>query len=344
MTHHAADTRLAMRHVALMSHAVRIADTARRHAHPNPWVGAVVACADGQVFDGVTQPPGGPHAEIVALRAAADAGASTVGATLYSTLEPCNHTGRTGPCTEAIIAAGITTVVVGITDPDVKVAGSGVARLESAGVAVICGIGHNDITRQLEPYIHHRSTQRPYVVLKMAVTLDARTTAPGNERWITGEPARRRVHELRAESDAIIVGARTVLHDDPELTVRHVDGESPKRIVLARSTPIPDNALVHPCTVWNNDIETLLDTLGRNGTMQVMLEGGSTVASEFHERGIINEYVFHVAPLVNGDEQAPGVFVGGESLSLERFTIESTTTLGNDIEIVMKPKREKAAA
>jgi diaminohydroxyphosphoribosylaminopyrimidine deaminase / 5-amino-6-(5-phosphoribosylamino)uracil reductase len=344
MTHHAADTRLAMRHVALMSHAVRIADTARRHAHPNPWVGAVVSCADGQTFDGVTQPPGGPHAEIVAIRAAVAAGASTHGATLYSTLEPCNHTGRTGPCTEAIIAAGITTVVVGISDPDTKVAGAGIARLETAGITVITGVQQGDISRQLAPYVHHRSTGRPYVVLKMATTLDARTTAPDSDRWITGELARRRVHEIRAESDAIIVGARTILCDDPELTVRHVDGKSPKRVVLARSTSIPEDARVHPCTVWSGDIDALLDSLGHDGTMQVMVEGGPTVATEFHTRGLINEYVFHIAPVVNGHDNAPGVFIGEDQSSLAKFRIESSTRFGDDIEIVMKSTEEKATA
>ncbi len=344
MTHHAAEHRLAMRHVAMMSHAVRIADTARRHAHPNPWVGAVIACADGQLFDGVTQPPGGPHAEVVAISAATHSGASTIGATLYSTLEPCNHTGRTGPCTEAVIAAGISTVVVGITDPDTKVAGSGIARLEEAGIEVVLGVQQHDVSRQLAPYVRHRSTGRPYVVLKMATTLDGRTTAPGSERWITGESARRRVHELRAESDAIIVGARTVLVDDPELTVRHVDGESPRRFVLARTTTIPPTAKVHPCTVWNDDVEVLLDTLGRDGTMQVLVEGGPMVAAEFHARGLIDEYVFHVAPIVNGDDSAPGVFTDNETSSLTGFTIESTDTFGTDIEIVMKPTREKAPA
>lgn len=343
MTHHAANSRLAMRHVALMSHAVRIADTARRHAHPNPWVGAVISCADGQIFDGVTQPPGGDHAEIRALRAAHAAGASTVGATLYSTLEPCSHTGRTGPCTEAIIAAGISTVVIGITDPDSRVAGTGVARLRDAGIDVVTGVAHDDVARQLTPYIHHRSTGRPYVVLKMATTLNGRTTAPGSERWITGEPARRRVHEIRAESDVIVVGATTVLEDDPELTVRHVDGESPQRVVLARTTQIPDTARVRPCTVWAGDIEALLDTLGKDGAMQVMVEGGPTIATQFHVRGLVDEYVFHIGPVVNGESDAAGVFVGDEQLSLAKFPIQSSSALGNDIEIVMKPSREKAS-
>lgn len=344
MTHHVADNRLAMRHMAMMRHAVRIADTARRHAHPNPWVGAVLCCADGQVFDGVTQPPGSPHAEVVALRTAVAAGAQTAGATLYSTLEPCNHTGRTGPCTEAIIAAGITSVVVGITDPDDKVAGEGIARLRRAGIDVVAGVMADEISQQLAPYIRHRTTGRPYVVLKMATTLDARTTAPDGVRWITGDTARRRVHELRAESDAIVVGARTVIDDDPELTVRHVDGPSPRRIVLSRNTALPDNARVHPCTVWSDGIESLLDQLGRDGVMQVMVEGGPTVATAFHAGNLVDEYVFHMAPVVSGDAGAPGVFVGNGDPTLVRFPVTSSTRLGDDIEIVMKRTEEKVTA
>ncbi len=337
MTHHVADNRLAMRRVALMRHAVRIADTVRRHAHPNPWVGAVIECADGQIFDGVTQPPGGPHAEIMALRAAEAAGASTVGATLYSTLEPCSHTGRTGPCTEAIISAGISTVVIGITDPDRNVAGTGITRLTDAGVQVVCGLLEDDISHQLRAYVHHRTTGRPYVVLKMATTLDARTVAPLGERWITGEAARERVHEIRAESDAIVVGANTVIVDDPQLTVRGIDGPSPRRVVLARRTQIAASARVHPCTVWTGDLPGLLDTLGRENVVQLMVEGGPSVASAFHSRGLIDEYVFHVAPVVNGSVDAPGVFTGDRPNTLTHHQIVSTRSLGDDLEVVMHP-------
>ena len=135
-------------HEALMRHAMHMADHARLHARPNPWVGAVVVCRDGRMFEGFTQSPGNAHAEIVALRAATAAGASTEGAILYSTLEPCNHTGRTGPCTEAIIDAGISHVVIGITDPDALVAGTGVDRLRTAGVDVTTGVLEQEIQQQ----------------------------------------------------------------------------------------------------------------------------------------------------------------------------------------------------
>ncbi len=331
-------------HEARMRHAMHMADHARLHARPNPWVGAIVVCGDGQVFEGATQPPGQAHAEIVALHAASEAGASTVGATLYSTLEPCNHTGRTGPCTEAIINAGVSHVVVGVSDPDPLVAGSGIQRLRAAGVQVTTGVLEEDIEQQLAPYLFHRHTGRPFVVLKMATTLDARTSIPNGPRWITGERARHRVHQLRAHSDAIVVGANTVLHDNPELTVRHVDGPSPRRVVLSRSTEIPTDAKVQPCVVWKDDIASLLTTLGDDGVVQLMVEGGPTIATEFHRLGLINQYVFHVAPVISGSETAPGVFVGNEQLSLEDYTITSTTQMDDDLEIVLELQQQKVGA
>ncbi len=323
-------------HEALMRHAMHMADTARLHARPNPWVGAVLICASGEMFEGATQAPGGAHAEIVAINNASQAGVSTVGATLYCTLEPCNHTGRTGPCTEAIIAAGITTVVVGIEDPDTNVSGAGLSRLSDAGIDVTIGVLEHDIREQLAPYIHHRLTGRPYVLLKMASTLDARTSRSGDERWITGAAARTRVHQLRAQSDAIVVGAGTVLADDPELTVRHIDGPSPKRVVLSRSTHIPDSARIHPCTVWAHDIESLLDELGAQGVLQLMVEGGPSVATAFHQRGLVDEYVFHVAPIASGDSSAPGVFSADAEFSFERLAFVSTAQYDDDIEIVYR--------
>ena len=330
-------------HEALMRRAMHMAETARLHARPNPWVGAVLVCADGAVHEGATQSPGNAHAEIIALQSAATAGDSTVGATLYTTLEPCSHTGRTGPCTEAIIAAEITHVVSAITDPDVKVTGTGFAALRAAGIEVTVGVLAEDVTRQLQPYLHHRRTGRPFVMVKMATTLDARTSIPNGPRWLTGDAARTRVHQLRAESDAIVVGAGTVRTDDPELTVRHVDGPSPRRIVLSHN-PIPVNAKVHPCTVWSSELDQLLDTLGAEGVIQLMVEGGPTVATAFHEQGLVHQYVFHVAPIVSGNDEAPGVFVGDVQQELSHFQVVSTTALGDDVEIVLEPLKEKVGA
>ncbi|MET0149500.1 MAG: bifunctional diaminohydroxyphosphoribosylaminopyrimidine deaminase/5-amino-6-(5-phosphoribosylamino)uracil reductase RibD, partial [Acidimicrobiales bacterium] len=206
---------------AAMARALDLAAGVRTSTSPNPWVGTVVVTPDG-TYAGATEPPGGRHAEIVALHAA---GAAAKGATLATTLEPCSHTGRTGPCTDAIIAAGIARVVVAIEDPDPQVAGQGFARLEAAGIEVVDGVLADEVRTQLAPYLIHRTTGRPYVVLKLAATLDGRTAAPdGTSQWITGVAARTDAHRLRAESDAVVVGAGTVRTDDPRLTVRHGNG------------------------------------------------------------------------------------------------------------------------
>lgn len=330
-------------HEALMRRAMSMADTARMVARPNPWVGAVVVCRDGSLHEGATQSPGNAHAEVMAIRAAHSAGVSTVGATLYCTLEPCSHTGRTGPCTQAIIDAGITRVVAGITDPDERVAGTGFAALRAAGIEVVEGICAEEIDAQLAAYLHHRRTGRPFVVLKMASTLDGRTFLPNGPRWLTGESARTQVHRLRAESDAIVVGIGTVLADDPELTVRHVDGPSPQRIVLSRTQQVPPLARVKPCTTWNGDLEDLLDMLGAQGVVQLLVEGGPTIASAFHDHNLINRYVFHIAPMISGDENALGVF-SGTTTDLHHCAIVSVTTYDNDIEIVMEPHTMKVDA
>jgi len=330
-------------HEALMRRAMHMAETARLHARPNPWVGAVLVCTNGAIHEGATQSPGNAHAEIVALQSAAAAGDSTVGATLYTTLEPCSHIGRTGPCTEAIMAAGITHVVSAIADPDSKVAGTGFAALRAAGIEVTEEVCADDVTRQLAPYLHHRRTGRPFVMLKMATTLDARTSIPNGPRWLTGEVARTRVHQLRAESDAIVVGAGTVRTDDPELTVRHVKGPSPRRIVLSHN-PIAGEAKVHPCTVWSESLDSLLDTLGSEGVLQLMVEGGPIVATAFHDQGLINQYVFHIAPIVSGSSEALGLFVGDVQQELSHCAVVSTTAMGDDVEIVLEPLTEKVGA
>lgn len=319
----------------LMRRAIGTALQARLVARPNPWVGAVVVALDGSTYEGCTAAPGGPHAEIAALSRAGDA---SRGATLYSTLEPCSHTGRTGPCTSAIIDAGVARVVVGVVDPDKKVAGRGIGALRDAGITVDVGACATLVRTQLAAYLHHRATGRPWVVLKMASTLDGRTAAAdGSSRWITGEIARQRVHELRAESDAVLVGAGTVRADDPSLTVRSAQGPSPRRIVLGAA---PAGAHVHPCTEWSGDLEPLLDSLGADNVLQLLVEGGARVAADFHRRGLVNRYVFHLAPALAGGDDAPGVFSGAAAASIAemwRGSIVSVQQLGNDVEIVVEP-------
>ena len=319
----------------MMRLAVDTACTARLRSRPNPWVGAVVVAQNGEVFTGATLEPGNAHAEIVALNAAAH---HAQGSTLFSTLEPCNHTGRTGPCTQAIIDAGVSRVVVGTLDPDSKVSGSGVQHLRDAGLTVDVGILEQEVKQQLAAYLHHRATGRPFVVLKMASTIDGRIAATdGSSKWITGETARKRVHQLRAESDAIVVGAGTVRADDPSLTVRDADGPSPRRIVLGT---IDASAKVHPCTQWTGTLPDLLDTLGKEGVVQLLVEGGARVAASFHRERLINQYIMHIAPVIAGGDDAAGVFAGPAASTIAdmwRGRIVSTTNLDGDIEIILEP-------
>jgi diaminohydroxyphosphoribosylaminopyrimidine deaminase/5-amino-6-(5-phosphoribosylamino)uracil reductase len=319
----------------MMRLAVDTAYTARLRSRPNPWVGAVVVAQNGEVFTGATLEPGNAHAEIVALNAAAHHAQDS---TLFSTLEPCNHTGRTGPCTQAIIDAGVSRVVVGTLDPDSKVSGSGVQQLRDAGLTVDVGVLEQEVKQQLAAYLHHRATGRPFVVLKMASTIDGRiAAADGSSKWITGETARKRVHQLRAESDAIVVGAGTVRADDPSLTVRDADGPSPRRIVLGA---IDASAKVHPCTQWTGSLPDLLDTLGKEGVVQLLVEGGARVAASFHRERLINQYIMHIAPVIAGGDDAAGVFAGPAASTMAdmwRGRIVSTTNLDGDIEIILEP-------
>ena len=224
--------------------AIELGAAARAVAPPNPWVGCVIVAADGRWFEGATQLGGRPHAEVVALDAA---GAKAAGSTAYVTLEPCAHHGRTPPCAVALVDAGVARVVVGVADPDPRVAGAGIELLVGAGLDVVRAPASivAEAVDSLEPYLEHRRTGRPFVVLKLAATLDGRTAAPdGTSQWITGVEARADAHRLRAESDAVIVGAGTVAADDPSLTVRLAEApRGPARVVLGS---IPEGAKVQP--------------------------------------------------------------------------------------------------
>ena len=321
-----------------LQRAIEVAATARLRTSPNPWVGCVLVTADGRTFEGATEPPGQRHAERVALDAATAAGADTRGATAYVTLEPCSHHGRTPPCADALVQAGVARVVVALDDPDPKVAGAGMARLRQAGVEVTSGVCAAEAAAQLAPYLHHRRTGRPFVVLKLATTLDGRiAAADGTSQWITGVEARTAAHQLRAESDAIVVGAGTVRADDPTLTTRLVDGPSPRRIVLGRA---PADATVHPCTEWTGELDLLLAQLGADGVLQVMVEGGARVAASFHTAGLVDRYVFHIAPALMGD--GPGALHHLTTPTIGemwRGRIVATRQLGVDLEVVVEPIR-----
>lgn len=318
-----------------MNAAIAAASTARLRTAPNPWVGAAIELADGRVVTGATQPPGGAHAEVEAIRAAGD---GTRGATLATTLEPCSSTGRTGPCAEAIIDAGIARVLIGIEDPDPNVSGAGITRLRAAGVDVTVGVREAAITEQLAPYLHHRRTGRPFVLVKLAATLDGRTAAPdSNSRWITGDEARVDVHRIRAESQAILVGAATVRADDPALTVRDVDGPSPQRIVLGTAPP---EAKIHPCLEWRGDLDDLLDQLGDDGVLQLMVEGGAATVAQFLDADLVDRIVVYLAPALFGGDDARPMFVGDGAptmTELRRGRFLEVTAVGDDLRIEYAP-------
>ena len=315
-----------------MRRAIEIAATVRTATSPNPWVGSVIQPGG---YEGATSAPGGPHAEAHALQAAGEAAR---GATLYATLEPCPHTGRTKPCVDQIIDAGIRRVVVGIEDPDDRVRGAGIRALRAAGVSVDVGVCADEVRAQLAPYLKHRATGRPWVVLKLAATLDGGTAAPdGSSRWITGPAARADAHRLRAESDAVIVGAGTVRADDPSLTVRDVPGTDPLRVVLGEA---PAGARVQPALELSGDLGGVLDELGRRGVLQAMVEGGATVAGDFHRAGLVDRYVLYLAPAFFGGDDARPLFAGAGAPTigdLWRGRIVSVERLGEDVKLECSP-------
>lgn len=321
-----------------MGRAIALAAGVRSITSPNPWVGALLVTSDGSVFEGATEPPGRRHAEIVALDAARAAGVLLESATMYTTLEPCAHHKRTPPCTDALIAAGVGRVVVGIEDPDSDVAGRGIERLRGAGIAVEVGVCAGAVQAQLAPYVKHRTTGRPWVLLKLAASIDGGTAAPdGTSKWITGSAARADAHRLRAESDAVIVGAGTVRADDPALTVRDADGDDPLRVVLGRA---PADARVHPCVELEGPLPAVLDELGRRGVVQAMVEGGATVAGAFHREGLVDRYVLYLAPALFGGDDAHPLMAGPGAATIDdvwRGRITNVEQLGADLKVELEP-------
>lgn len=338
--------------------AVAAAQAVRRTVSPRPWVGAVVvptgAPVDHPGFAGATQgraDTDGRHAEVVALQAA---GAAARGGTLYATLEPCAHPGRRpASCVQAIIDAGISRVVVAVVDPDPRVSGQGLAELAGAGLLVELAADSPGLEgaaaaaeQQLQPYLHHRRTGRPFVILKLAATLDGRTAAPdGTSQWITGPAARLDAHRLRADCDAILVGAGTVRADDPALTVRLPADElapgfvQPRRLVLGSVAP---DAAVQPAQTLEGDLGPALAELGHQGVLQLLVEGGARVAHELHGAGLVDRYVLYLAPALFGGDDARGLFAGPGAPTLDelwRGTIVATRVLDGDLRLDLEPAR-----
>jgi len=315
---------------------------------PNPAVGAVILDPHGTtVGEGATATPGGPHAEVTAL---AQAGELARGGTAVVTLEPCAHTGRTGPCADALLAAGIARVIVAVPEPT-ELAGGGAAQLRAAGVDVVLGVEQAEAEAgALSGWLTGVREHRPFVVWKVAATLDGRVAAEdGTSRWITGEQARAAVHRLRATCDAVVVGSGTALADDPQLTVRDADGKDvarqPLRVVVDRRDRLPATARVlddaAPTHVSRAaEPAALLAELFDRDVRRVLLEGGPTLAAAFLRAGLVDEAVVHLAPTLLGAGPSLvgdlGISSIGDALSL---SVIDVTPLGGDVQIRLRPTR-----
>ncbi|MCW2679229.1 MAG: ribD [Frankiales bacterium] len=351
-----------MEQAEAMRLAVALSARALGTTSPNPPVGAVVLDRDGQVVgEGWTQPPGGPHAEVVALQAA---GARAERGTVVVTLEPCRHTGRTGPCTQALLDAGVARVVVACADPTDQ-AGGGADVLRDAGVEVETGVLQDEVAQgPLEAWLTSRCTGRPFVTWKYAATLDGRSAAAdGTSRWITSEPARADVHRLRGEVDAVLAGVGTVLKDDPLLDARPDPGHQPLRVVVdtRARTPLTAKCLAgdrpalvatgplldepgYPSTVQlplrddHLDLAALLDHLQEvHGVVSVLLEGGPTLAGAFVAQQLVDRVVGYVAPALLGDgPHALGVAGAGTITAAHRLRLDDVTRVGDDVRLTMR--------
>lgn len=335
-----------------MTRALALAAQARGRTNPNPMVGCVIV-RDGVVLgEGYHARAGLAHAEINALEAA---GGSIQGATVYVSLEPCAHHGKTPPCIDALIAAKPARVVAAMEDPNPQVAGKGLAALQAAGIEVVCGVCEAEARQLNEVFIKHISTGLPFVIAKCAMTLDGKiATRTGQSQWVSGETSRRKVHELRNEVDGILVGSRTVMLDDPSLTTR-IDGvetRDPVRIILdagayldesrrifqqqsnaptwiavtePRSYEAADEVISVPKGPGGVDMAFLMKELGTRGITSLLIEGGGTTLASAFEAGVVDKVWFFVAPKIVGGQDAitpvegQGYATMDEAIALERM-------------------------
>lgn len=320
-----------------MRRALELSRTVLGTTSPNPPVGAVILDAHREIVgEGATQPPGGPHAEIVALEQAAGRGRTAV-----VTLEPCHHIGRTGPCSEALLDAGIAEVVIACAEPT-DLAHGGVQALRDAGVEVVTGLLEDEVADgPLAAWLHRQRTGRPFVTWKYAASLDGRSAAPdGSSRWITGPEARADVHRLRRQVDAVIVGIGTVLADDPELTTRPDPGHQPLRVVLDRQDRTPADAKVRDdqAPSWivtgDRDLPAVLKELADRDVVSVLLEGGPTLAGAFLRENLVDRVVGYIAPALLGAGPSALLDAGvGTIDDAIRLQLTDVTRLGSDVRI-----------
>jgi diaminohydroxyphosphoribosylaminopyrimidine deaminase / 5-amino-6-(5-phosphoribosylamino)uracil reductase len=337
----------------MMLRCIELARTALGRTSPNPLVGAVVVQNGKIVGEGFHPRAGEPHAEVFALRAA---GERARGSTIYVSLEPCNHYGRTPPCSEGLINAGVSKVVVGMVDPNPLVAGGGIARLRAAGIEVVVGVEEGACWRLNEGFIHRILYQRPLGILKYAMTLDGKiATTAGHSAWVTSEDARTEVHQLRAACDAVIVGGNTVRQDNPYLTSHQVEAHNPLRVVMSRSLNLPEQARLWDIqeaptlvvtevgssqtfqkmlrekgveVVEFNSLtpEVVMSHLYERGFCSVLWECGGILAASAIAQGAVQKIMAFIAPKIIGGDYAPtpvgnlGLINMTQALSLERVT------------------------
>jgi diaminohydroxyphosphoribosylaminopyrimidine deaminase/5-amino-6-(5-phosphoribosylamino)uracil reductase len=327
---------------SLMRHALSLA--ARGPATGiNPQVGCVLVNADGTIAaEGWHRGAGTPHAEVDALSRVSN----VTGLTAVVTLEPCNHQGLTGPCSEALIAAGVERVVYAVSDPG-EHSGGGAERLREAGVLVESGVLSAEISEAMRVWLTAERLHRPFVTVKWASSLDGRAAAKdGSSRWITGDAARQHVHEQRERSDAIVVGTGTVLADDPSLTARGESQElmphQPIPVVIGlRAIPADSRILRHPhapIIAATRDLPAILADLFARGIRHAFVEGGPTLASAFVTAGLVDEYLVYLAPVLLGGERLALTDIGVGSIGdARRLSIDRVERLGDDLMVVARP-------
>ena len=355
---------------AMMTRALRLAERGAYTTRPNPMVGCVITHGDEVVGEGWHQRKGGPHAEVFALQAAGD---RAKGATAYVTLEPCAHTGSTGPCADALIAAGVSRVVGAMRDPFPQVDGAGFEKLRAAGIAVDVGLMEAQSRELNRGFLSRIERGRPWLRVKLAMSLDGRTAiASGDSKWISGEASRSDVQRWRARSGAILTGAGTVLADDPQLTVRLENDEEfvpPLRVVLdpglatvargrvregdaptlyihaPEAKPPRDMRAEHvavPVQQGRFDLNAVLQLLASRGINEVQLEAGATLAGAFLSAGLVDELLLYVAPVLLGERARPlfdGLHIDAMSERLQLHPVDSRF-VGHDQRLLLRPVRE----